>query len=126
VTFLLDTHAIVWFLVGSERLSQRARDVIEQPANVIVASSASAYEIGIKQRSGGFSRAVVDDLPGLLRRARIAEYPLRFDHALAASRLPGPHRDPWDRLMIAQALCDGLTVVTVDPVFSDYGATVLW
>ena len=61
-----------------------------------------------------------------MRRARIGEHPIRFDHALAASRLPGPHRDPWDRLMIAQALADGLTVVTLDRVFADYGVPVLW
>ncbi len=126
MTLLLDTHALIWFLTGSERLSARARDVIEDPANVVLASAAAAHEIGVKQRLGRLPRAVVKELPRFMRRARIAEHPIGFDHALAASALPGPHRDPWDRLMMAQALADGLTVVTLDPVFAEYGVTVLW
>jgi PIN domain nuclease of toxin-antitoxin system len=126
VTLLLDTHALIWFLTGSERLSPRARDAIEDPANVVLASSAAAYEIGFKQRSGRLPQPVVKELPRFMRRARIAEHPIGFDHAIAASQLPGPHRDPWDRLMMAQALADGLTVVTLDPVFAEYGVTVLW
>ncbi len=123
---LLDTHALIWFLTGSKRLSRRAREAIEDPTNVVLASSAAAYEVGIKQRLGRLPQPVVKELPRFMRRARIAEHPIGFDHAIAASQLPGPHRDPWDRLMIAQALSDGLTVVTLDPVFAEYGAPVLW
>ncbi len=123
---LLDTHAMIWFLTGSKRLSRRAREAIEDPANVVLASSAAAYEVGVKQRLGRLPQPVVKELPRIMRRARIAEHPIGFDHAITASQLPGPHRDPWDRLMIAQALSDGLTVVTLDPVFADYGAPVLW
>ncbi len=126
MTLLLDTHALIWFLTGSERLSRRARDAIEDPRNTVVASAAAAYEVGVKQRLGRLPQPVVKELPRFLRRARIAEHPIAFDHAIAASRLPGPHRDPWDRLMIAQALADGLTVVTLDPVFAEYGVAVLW
>ncbi len=123
---LLDTHALIWFLTGSDRLSRGAREAIEDPTNVVLASSAAAYEVGIKQRLGRLPRPVVKELRRIMRRARIAEHPIGFDHAIAASQLPGPHRDPWDRLMIAQAISDGLTVVTRDPVFADYGAPVLW
>jgi PIN domain nuclease of toxin-antitoxin system len=126
VTLLLDTHALIWFLTGSERLSPRARDAIEDSANVVLASSAAAYEIGVKQRLGRLPRPVVKELPRFMRRARIAEHPIGFDHAIAASQLPGPHRDPWDRIMMAQALADGLTVVTLDPIFAEYGVPVLW
>jgi PIN domain nuclease of toxin-antitoxin system len=65
-------------------------------------------------------------LPQVLRRGRISIHPLTFAHALAAGELPGPHRDPWDRLIMAQAIADGLTVVTTDAVFSDYGVRVCW
>ena len=126
MTLLLDTHALVWFLTGSERLSGRAREAIEDPANLVLASSAAAYEIGVKQRLGRLPQPVARELPRFMRRARIVEHPIGFDHATAASQLPGPHRDPWDRLMIAQALADRLTVVTRDPVFAEYGVPVLW
>ena len=126
MTLLLDTHALIWFLTGSARLSPRARDAIEDPTNVVLASSAVAYEVGARQRLGRLPRTVVKELPRIMRRARIAEHPIGFDHAITASRLPGPHRDPWDRLMIAQALADDLTVVTLDPVFAEYGVAVVW
>ena len=65
-------------------------------------------------------------LPQVLRKGRIAIHPLTLEHALAAGQLPGPHRDPWDRLIIAQAIAGGLTVVTVDTVFRDYSVPVCW
>jgi PIN domain nuclease of toxin-antitoxin system len=65
-------------------------------------------------------------LPRQLQREGIIVLPISLDHALAAAILPGPHRDPWDRIMMAQALSGDLTVVTVDRVFADYGVPVLW
>jgi PIN domain nuclease of toxin-antitoxin system len=65
-------------------------------------------------------------LPRRLQQAGIQPLPLSLDHALAAAALPGPHRDPWDRIMMAQAVAEGLTVVTVDPRFAEYGVSVLW
>ncbi len=65
-------------------------------------------------------------LADLIRRARFTPLSISVDHAEAAGCLPGPHRDPWDRLLIAQALAAGLTMVTLDQVFSDYGVPVLW
>ena len=66
------------------------------------------------------------DLPGLLRRARMAVLPVDLQHALTAGSLPGSHRDPFDRMLIAQAQIEGLPVITRDPVFRRYGAEVLW
>lgn len=123
---LLDTHALIWFLTGNPRLSPDARAAIEDPDTLVLASAASGYEIANKTRLGKLAFPAVEELPAILRKARIAVHPVALAHASAAGRLPGPHRDPWDRILMAQALADGLTVVTLDPVFAEYGVPVLW
>jgi PIN domain nuclease of toxin-antitoxin system len=122
---LIDTHVLVWWLSNSARLSAAARSAIGNPANDIFVSACVAYEIAYKERSGRLP-AVSQQLPQQLRRERIGVVPISLEHALAAATLPGPHRDPWDRIMMAQALAEELTVVTVDRVFSDYGVPVFW
>lgn len=123
---LLDTHALIWWLVDSPRLSQAARAAISDPRNGLFASAVSGYEIANKERLGRLPGRLTQILPQALRKARISLRALALDHTVAAGRLPGPHRDPWDRLIIAQALVDGFTVVTVDVVFRDYGVPVCW
>ena len=123
---LLDTHALVWFATGSRRLSAKARGAIEDPQSDVWASAASAYEIAIKQRSGRLNAPAVEDIFGGLRGARISVLDLTDAHAIHAGNLPGPHRDPWDRLIMGQAIRERLTVVTVDQAFRDYGVDVLW
>lgn len=123
---LLDTHALIWWLVDSPRLSRSARAAIADPRNAIFTTAVSGYEVAHKERLGRLPGGLTAILPQALRRGRISTYPLSFDHALAAGQLPGPHRDPWDRLIMAQAIAGGLTVVTTDPVFRDYGVPVCW
>jgi PIN domain nuclease of toxin-antitoxin system len=123
---LLDTHALMWWLVDSPKLSQAARAEIANPRNAAFATPVSGYEIANKERLGRLPGKLTAVLPHVLRKGRIAIHPLTLDHALAAGQLPGPHRDPWDRLIIAQAIAGGLTVVTLDPVFRDYGVPVCW
>lgn len=123
---LLDTHAVYWFLTGHERLSARARKAIADPGNDALVSAASAYEIALKARRGRLDPAVVAEFGAMLRAARLAALPVSVEHALEAGRLPEPQRDPWDRIIMAQALSERATVVTIDPVFGDYGVPTLW
>lgn len=123
---LLDTHAVIWWIIDSPKLSRTARSAVADPANVVRASIVCGYEIAYKQGLGKLAAEIPDDLANALRDARISTHSLTLDHMIAAGRLPGPHRDPWDRLIIAQALCDDLTVVTTDRVFRDYGVPVCW
>ena len=123
---LLDTHALIWWLVDSPKLSQTARTAIGDPGNMVLATAVSGYEIANKERLGRLPGRLTGILPQILRKGRISIHPLTFDHALAAGQLPGPHRDPWDRLIMAQAMAGGLTVATTDAVFRDYGVPVCW
>jgi PIN domain nuclease of toxin-antitoxin system len=123
---LVDTHALIWWLADRPRLSRTARAAIADPDNVVLASAATGYEIANKQRLGKLSGKLAQDLPGALREARIPVLGLTLEHAIAAGLLPGPHRDPWDRLIMAQALVEDLTVLTIDPVFADYAVPVWW
>ena len=123
---LLDTHALIWWLTDSPSLSRAARTALADPQNPVRATVVSGYEIAYKQRLGKLPAEIPEDLPSALRDARIPAHLLTLDHTVAAGQLPGPHRDPWDRLIMAQAMRDGFTVVTLDPVFRDYGVPVLW
>ena len=107
------------------RLSRAAGAVLDDTANELFISAVAAYEIAYKQAAGRLA-PLPEGLPRRLQRAGVAVIALSLDHALAAAGLPGPHRDPWDRIMMAQALAEGLQVVTIDRVFSDYGVPVIW
>ena len=122
---LLDTHAILWWLSDDPRLSTTARAAIADLANELTVSAAAAYEMVYKQRLGKL-QPLPEPLATRLRREGIAVLPITIEHAVAAARLRGPHRDPWDRIMVAQATIEGLTVVTIDQVFDDYRIAVLW
>ena len=122
---LLDTHAVLWWFMDDPHLSAPARTAIVSSDNEIFVSACVGYEILYKQRLGRL-RPLPDSLPRQIQRDGMAVLPISLDHALAAAVLPGPHRDPWDRIMMAQAQIEGLTVVTVDPAFGDYGVPVLW
>lgn len=125
---LLDAHALLWWLLDDPRLSARAREVIAQAENEVLLSAASGWEIATKHRLGrlgiaGFDPAV---LPGVLREARIDVLPIGLEHALEAGLLPGRHRDPFDRMLIAQSRRERLPLVTQDPVFKRYRVKVIW
>ena len=123
---LLDTHALIWWLIDSPRLSQAARAAIADPQCAVFATAVCGYEIANKERLGRLPGKLTGILPQVLRKGRISVHPLSLEHMIAAVLLPGPHRDPWDRLIMAQALLDHLTVVTIDPVFRAYGVPVHW
>ena len=125
---LLDTHALIWWLFDDPRLPLAARDIIKNPQHEVLVSSVSAWEVATKHRLGKLPEA--GDLPDRLERyvsaARFRELPVMISHAIAAGRLPGPHKDPFDRMLIAQSLAERIGIVTGDAVFADYGANVIW
>jgi PIN domain nuclease of toxin-antitoxin system len=125
VRFLLDTHAVLWWFSDDPRLSRSVGAALDNAENDLFLSAVSGYEI-IYKRSTGRLPTAPDDLNRRLQRASITILPLTLDHAIAAASLPGPHRDPWDRVIMAQAIAENLTVVTVDRVFRDYGVPVFW
>ena len=122
---LLDTHTVLWWFSDDRRLSSTARTAIADTVNQLLVSAVVGYEIAYKQHRGQLP-AAPESLPRRLLREGIGILPVTIDHALAAAALPGPHRDPWDRIMMAQALAEHCQMVTVDRVFSEYGVPTLW
>jgi PIN domain nuclease of toxin-antitoxin system len=125
---LLDTHTLVWWSIGDRRLSQAAARAISEPANDVAASPVNAMEIALKYRLRRLPELTFSpvDLAAMLERARIRVLEINFAHALDAGSLKIDHRDPWDRLLIAQARLDNRTVVTRDAIFAAAGVPVLW
>jgi len=122
---LVDTHALFWWLTDNPRLSHSADAAISDPANDIFVSACTAYEIAYKQNLGRLP-ALPENLLRRLQRDGITVLPISFEHALAAAALPGPHRDPWDRIMMAQAVAEAMSVITIDRKFAEYGVPVIW
>ena len=125
---LLDTHAFLWWLAGSQRLSQPARRAIEDEANDVLVSAASAWEITTKHRLGKLPEAglIALELSATIASQSFKELPISVDDAGRAGRLPGPHRDPFDRVLAAQALARDLVLVSIDSVFDRYAVRRLW
>jgi len=125
---LLDTHAFLWWLADDTRLSKRARKAIADPERTVYLSPASAWEIATKHRIGRLpeARELFADFPGILARAAFEELPIAAKHAVLAGTLPGAHRDPFDRMLVAQALCENMEVVTADDALRALGARCLW
>ena len=107
-------------------MSAPARAAIAEPANEVWASAVSGYELVNKQRLGKLQPPMADELAAMIRRAALPVLAISIDHAIAAAALPGPHRDPWDRLLMAQSRLERLTLVSIDLVFGEYGLATLW
>jgi PIN domain nuclease of toxin-antitoxin system len=122
---LLDTHALLWALSASAELPASLRDALEDPANSVFVSAASAWEMAIKQARGKL-RYPAEEVAAALRRASLLELPVTLRHAEAAAGLPPLHRDPFDRMLVAQAQVEGLSLVSRDPAVRQYQVTVLW
>jgi PIN domain nuclease of toxin-antitoxin system len=125
---LLDTHALLWWLSGNRRLSEAARRAIEDDANDIVVSAASAWEVATKHRLAKLpgSEAIASDVAGGIASQGFEELAITVHDAERAGRLAGPHRDPFDRMLIAQGLAHDLVIVSADNVFDRYGVNRLW
>lgn len=125
---LLDTHTLLWWLDGDRRLSRHARNAIGDDDNAVLVSSASAWEISTKVRLGKLPGAseVAAELPAIMRQQNFEALPIAIAHALRAGNLPGPHRDPFDRMLIAQAQAEDLSLVSNERVFESYGVRRIW
>lgn len=125
---LLDTHAFIWWSTADSRLGKRAVRIIRDPANEVFLSAASAWEIATKHRLGRLPEAetILEDLPEALSLSRIEALSISLEHAAAAGSLGGLHRDPFDRMLIAQSRIERIPVVTADPIFKSYDVDVLW
>lgn len=125
---LLDTHALLWWASGAPQLSRRARAAVADDSNVIFVSAASAWEITTKHRLGRLDGAgsLADELPAFLADQGFEELPVGIVHAQRAGALPGLHRDPFDRMLVAQAVLEGLTLVSNEALFDRYGVRRLW
>ncbi len=125
---LLDTHSFLWWLAGDQGLSAPARSAIADDDNAIFVSAASAWEIATKHRNGKLPgvAAIVADLDGAIAGQGFAGLPISLRHGQAAGALPGPHRDPFDRMLIAQAINDNLVLISNEVLFDAYGVARLW
>ena len=125
---LLDTHAFLWWLAGSRQLSADARAAIEDDANDVLVSAATAWEIATKHCLGKLPQVglVARDVSGAVANEGFEELAITVNDAQRAGQLPGPHRDPFDRMLIAQAVVHGLALVSIEAVFDSYGVNRLW
>jgi PIN domain nuclease of toxin-antitoxin system len=120
---LLDSHVVIELFAQPGRFAANVLRALRDPANVVAVSAASVWEIEVKRVKGGLRAPT--DLVGRLETARFEPLPITFPHAVAAARLPPHHRDPFDRLLVAQAQLEGLTIVTRDPKIRLYQVAVL-
>ncbi len=125
---LLDTHALIWWLTDSQRLNGVVRDAIVDSSNEKLISAASAWEIATKHRIGKLADAETFalDLRGTIADQGFEEIPITVEDAVRAGQLPGHHNDPFDRMLIAQALARNIPLVSNERVFDQYGVRRLW
>lgn len=124
---LLDTHAIIWYLEGDQQLSEMARIRLDDRDERRCVSVISIWEIAVKINVGKLEiKKPFDELERFLIANAFEWLPLNFEHAQRYLNLPLFHRDPFDRMLIAQAITEGLTIVTRDPHFPEYGIPILW
>lgn len=120
---LLDTHVLLWWLADDPVLGAAAREAIAEPRNDVLVSAASIWEIGIKHSKGMLE--VPDDLEALVEDAGLGKLPISLFHAQQAGTLPDIHRDPFDRMLVAQAQAEGLELLTADGTIPRYGIRVI-
>lgn len=122
MSLLLDTHIVLWWLVDSPELQDEVKGRLDREPDVRV-SAVTIWEIAIKQEFGKIAGPA--DLPERVRDSGFRELPIGFGHAMAAGRLPPIHRDPFDRMLVAQARCENLTLVTRDPHCQQYDVAIM-
>jgi PIN domain nuclease of toxin-antitoxin system len=128
LNLLLDTHALLWWIAGDPALSRPARTAIGDASNTVLVSAASAWEITTKFRIGKLPgvATIADNLAGVLDAQGFVPLPISFVHGQAAGALPGPLKDPFDRVLIAQAMLDRMALVSNEAGFAAYGVRLLW
>ncbi len=124
---LLDTHIALWLAVAPARLSESAASIVKDARHDLVLSTVSGWEISVKHASGKLPLPAPPEefVPELCRRLRLSILPIELPHALRAGTLPLLHRDPFDRMLVAQAQISGVPIMTVDPKIARYDVEVL-
>lgn len=125
---LLDTHVFLWWIGDSGKLSQSTREVLADSGNEVFLSTVSAWEMAIKARLGklSISQDLEQFLPSQLQRNAIQVLPIGLSHAVHVHRMPLHHRDPFDRMLIAQAQLESMTLLTADPWIRRYDVATHW
>lgn len=125
---LLDTHAFLWWLDGDRKLPVKVRRLLADEDTAVYVSAASVWEITTKARIGKLpgALAVAADVPSAIVAQGFTSLAISVDHAQRAGNLPGTHRDPFDRMLIAQAQADSLPLVSNERIFDAYGISRLW
>lgn len=125
---LLDSHTLIWFLADDPRLSAMAAAVLDDNANVAYVSAASAWEITTKHRIGKLPDAaeIANDFATVVRERGFEALPVSIPHAQLAGNLEGAHKDPFDRMLIAQALIEQLVLISNETRFDAFGVSRLW
>ena len=125
---LLDTHALIWWLAADQALPSTARDAIADPSNDVFVSAASAWEIATKHRIGKLPEAglLAADVAGFVSEQGFVELPVVIRHGQLAGSLPSIHKDPFDRILVAQAILADMQLVSRDEILSAYGIARLW
>ena len=125
---LIDTHALLWWLSDDPSLSDTARKAMAETSNVLLVSAASAWEIATKVRLGRLPGAeeLAADFQGFMLREGFTTLDITADHGIRAGLLPGPHKDPFDRMLISQAQAENVPIVTNERSFETYGVRRVW
>jgi len=125
---LLDTHALIWWRTNSSSLPELVRALISDTRNAIFVSAVSAWEIATKVRLGRFPAAsdITRNFQEYMTQSGFQNLPISLDHGIRAGLLPGPQRDPFDRMLIAQAQAEKLAIVSNEVIFDNYGVRRLW
>jgi PIN domain nuclease of toxin-antitoxin system len=126
--YLLDSHALLWWWFDPDRLSGAVRDLLSDPATPVLVSAASGWELSLKHHQGTLPElsGAIDDLPGLLRADGFEALPISLAHGLRAGAYSQAHRDPFDRMLAAQAELDRLVLLTADPQLVTFPCQTLW
>jgi PIN domain nuclease of toxin-antitoxin system len=125
---LLDTHALIWWFSDDPSLPQTVRGIIADTDNTLVVSAASAWELAIKYQQGKLRKAadLVSDFSSRIQREGFQLLPISAEHGIRAGLLPGPHKDPFDRMLIAQSQAENMPIISNEAVFEAYGVRRLW
>ena len=126
--YLLDSHALLWWWFDPDRLSTAVRELLSDPATSVLVSAASVWELSLKHHQGKLPElsGAIADLPGLLQADGFEGLPISLAHGLRAGGYSQPHRDPFDRMLAAQAELDRLVLLTADPQMSTFPCQILW
>jgi PIN domain nuclease of toxin-antitoxin system len=125
---LLDTHTLLWWILEDPALTRAARQTIAETSNTMLVSAASAWELAIKYQQGKLPKAgdLVSNFSSEVEHEGFQLLPISAEHGIRAGLLPGPHKDPFDRMLIAQSQAEDIPIISNEAIFGAYGVRRLW